>query len=282
MADIGKFNVLIAAKSTPQGMYLKDDENNEILLPNKYVPDSCKIGSSIKVFIYLDSEDRIIATTKSPKACAGDFAFLKVKDVNNVGAFLDWGLEKDLFVPFKEQRRPLNDGESCVFYIYVDLETNRLIASSKLNKHLSKKVEQISSGDEVDVLISSKSDMGYNCIVNNLYSGLIYENEAFKRLQAGDKLKAYAKKIRHHDGKIDISLQKSGYKKVDGLPEQILKKLKLQAGFMPVNSKTPPDQIYNLFGVSKKTFKMAIGALYKERKIEITDTGIKLASKTED
>ena len=282
MAEIGKFNVLTAAKSTPQGMYLTDEDNNEILLPNRYVPESCKIGTKLNVFIYLDSEDRIIATTKSPKAIVGDFACLEVKDVNNVGAFLDWGLEKDLFVPFKEQRRPLYKGESCVFYIYVDPETDRLLASSKLNKHLANKVEQISSGDEVEVLISSRTDLGYNCIVNNLYSGLIYENEAFQELNAGDKLKAYAKKVRHHDAKIDISLQKTGYKKVEGLPEQILKKLKLQAGFMPVNSKTPPDKIYKLFGVSKKTFKMAIGALYKERKIEITDNGIKLASKSND
>lgn len=282
MAEIGKYNVLTAAKSTPQGMYLTDEEGNEILLPNKYVPHTCSVGTRLKVFIYLDSEDRIIATTKSPKATAGDFACLKVKDVNNIGAFLDWGLEKDLFVPYKEQRRTLYQGESCVFYIYVDKETNRLLASSKLNKHLTKNIEQISSGDEVEVLISSKTDLGYNCIVNNKYSGLIYQNEAFKELQAGDKLKAFAKKVRHHDGKIDISLQKAGYKKVEGLPEQILKKLKLQAGFMPVNSKTPPDKIYNLFGVSKKTFKMAIGALYKERKIEITETGIKLISKPEN
>jgi len=282
MAEIGKFNTLTASKSTPQGLYLTDEENNEILLPNKYVPDSCKIGSKINVFVYLDSEDRIIATTKSPKAVTGDFAYLKVKDVNQVGAFLDWGLEKDLFVPFKEQRRPLESGEYAVFYVYVDEETNRLLGSSKLNKHLSKKVEQISSGDEVEILISSRTDLGYNCVVNNKYSGLIYENEAFQKLNAGDKLKAYAKKIRHHDGKIDIALQKTGYKKVEGLPEQILKKLKRQAGFMPVNSKTPPEQIYNLFGVSKKTFKMAIGALYKERKIEISDEGIRLTQKSND
>lgn len=279
MAEIGKFNVLTASKSTPQGMYLTDEDNNEILLPNRYVPDGFKIGAKLNVFVYMDSEDRIIATTKSPKGLAGDFALLKVKDVNNIGAFLDWGLEKDLFVPFKEQRKPLRTGESSVFFIYVDEETNRMIASSKINKFLYEKIDQLSSGDEVDILVTARTDLGYTCVVENKYSGLIYENEVFQEIQMGDKLKAYVKKIRHHDAKIDISLQKTGYKKVGDLPSQILRKLKLQAGFMPVNNKTEPEKIYDLFGVSKKTFKMALGSLYKERKIIITDEGIKLAPK---
>lgn len=279
MAEIGKFNELTACKSTPQGMYLQDDKGNEILLPNKYVSDGCKPGVKLKVFVYLDSEDRIIATTKTPKATAGDFACLKVKDVNNVGAFLDWGLEKDLFVPFKEQRKPLRVGEDCVFFVYVDSETNRLIASSKLNKFFENKIEQISSNDEVEILVTAKTDLGFTCVVENKFSGLIYANEVFQDIRMGDRLKAYVKKVRHHDGKIDISLQQTGYSKVGDLPTQILKKLKLQAGFMPVNSKTDPEKIYDLFGVSKKTFKMAIGALYKERKIVITDDGIKLAPK---
>lgn len=279
MTEIGKFNVLATCKSTPQGMYLQDEEGNEILLPNRYVPEGCKIGAKLNVFIYLDSEDRIIATTKSPKGQAGDFSYLKVKDVNNVGAFLDWGLEKDLFVPFKEQRRPLIAGESSVFYIYVDEQTNRLLASSKINKFLHEKIDQLSSGDEVEVLITARTDLGYTCVVENKFSGLIFENEVFQDIQRGDRLKAYIKKIRHQDAKIDICLQKAGYSRVGDLPSQILKKLKLQAGFMPVNNKTDPEKIYDLFGVSKKTFKMALGALYKERKIIISDEGIKLAPK---
>ena len=279
MAELGKYNILTVSKKTPQGVYLVDEDDREILLPNKYVPSKCDIGTKLNVFVYLDSEDRIIATTKSPKAEVGEFASLTVKDVNNVGAFLDWGLEKDLFVPFKEQRRTLRAGEDAVVFIYIDDETDRLLASTKLNKFLSKNIEQISSGDEVDILVATRTDLGYNCVVNNKYSGLIYQNEVFQEVSTGDKLKAYAKKVRHHDAKIDICLQKSGYDKVGDLPSQILKKLKLQAGFMPVNNKTPPEKIYDLFGVSKKTFKMAIGSLYKERKIIITDNGIKLAPK---
>ncbi|MCM8540856.1 MAG: S1-like domain-containing RNA-binding protein [Lentisphaeraceae bacterium] len=279
MAEIGKFNVLTVCKSTPQGMYLQDEEGNEILLPNRYVTEGCKPGVKLKVFIYLDSEDRIIATTKAPKAIIEEFAYLRVKDVNNVGAFLDWGLEKDLFVPFKEQRKPLRAGESCVFFVYIDPETNRLLASSKINKFFYEKIDQLSSDDEVEVLITAKTDLGFTCVVENKYSGLIYENEVFQDIQMGDRLKAYVKKIRHQDAKIDISLQKAGYSRVGDLPSQILKKLKLQAGFMPVNNKTAPEKIYDLFGVSKKTFKMALGALYKERKIIITDEGIKLAPK---
>lgn len=279
MAEIGKFNVLKVSKSTPQGMYLVDDDDNEILLPNRYVPEGCKLGAKLNVFVYMDSEDRIIATTKSPKGLAEDFAFLKVKDVNNIGAFLDWGLEKDLFVPFKEQRKPLSVGESSVFFIYVDEETNRMLASSKINKFLHEKIDQISSGDEVEVLITARTDLGFTCVVENKFSGLIYENEVFQDIQMGDRLKAFVKKIRHEDAKIDIALQKSGYRRVGDLPSQILKKLKLQAGFMPVNNKTEPEKIYDLFGVSKKTFKMALGSLYKERKIVITDDGIRLAKK---
>ena len=278
MADIGKYNVLTVLKFTDFGAYLVDSEGHEILLPNKYVPENCKTGAKLNVFIYLDSEDRIIATTRAPKAQAGDFASLKVKDVNDFGAFLDWGLEKDLFVPFKEQRRPMEVGEYTVVFIYVDPETNRLLASTKLNKFISKKTEQISEGDEASALICSKTDLGYTCIVENMFSGLLYKNEVFTDLHRGDIINAIVKK-RRPDGKLDLSLQKTGYNKVDGLPEQILKKLKLQAGFMPVNSKTPPEKIYDLFGVSKKTFKMAIGSLYKERKIIITDDGIRLAAK---
>ena len=278
MIEIGKFNVLEAARSTDFGMYFKDEENREVLLPNKYVPDSCRPGDKLNLFIYLDSEDRIVATTRSPKVQIGEFASLQVKDVNQVGAFLDWGLEKDLFVPFKEQRRPLRSGEYVVVYVYLDEETDRISASTKLNKFLLKKVEGISEGDSVSALISSRTDLGFTCVVENKYSGLIYENETFQKLRIGDQVSAFVKK-RRDDGKIDLSLQKSGYEKVGDLPETILKKLKLQAGFIPVNSKTDPDVIYNLFGVSKKTFKMAIGALYKERKIIITDDGIKLAPK---
>ncbi len=278
MTQIGKFNILETARKSDFGIYCRDSDGNEILLPNKYVPLNCQIGQKLNLFIYLDSEDRIVATTRTPKAQVGDFAFLEVKDVNNFGAFLDWGLEKDLFLPYREQRQPLRKNNWVVVYIYLDEQTRRISATTKLNKHFYKKVQEITSGDSVSALVFDISDLGYNCIVNNKYNGLLYRNEVFQPIKIGDSLTAVVKN-RRPDGKLDLSLNQQPLELKSELAEEIMKKLKLQAGFIPANAKTSAEIIYNLFGVSKNTFKLAVSQLYKERKITISDSGIHLASK---
>ncbi len=278
MAQIGKMNVLTVVKTVDFGVYLESDTFPEILLPRKYVPRNCAIGDKVNVFVHKDSEDRIIATTKEPKAMVGDFACLKVKSVTGVGAFLDWGLEKDLLVPFREQKIEMEEGKFYTVYIYLDEETDRLVASSKIHRFLNKTSPPFTTGDEVEIMVIYRTDLGYNCIIEKTHTGVLYENEVFKDISQGQVMKAYIKKVRA-DEKIDLCLQKQGYAKVEGLPEQILSKLKNQAGFMPLNSKSSPDEIYQIFGVSKKTFKLAVSALYKDRLITIEENGIRLVSK---
>ncbi|MCM8530390.1 MAG: S1-like domain-containing RNA-binding protein [Lentisphaeraceae bacterium] len=276
MTDLGRLNKLVVAKTVDFGVYLNSDDYGEILLPKKYVPEDCGIGDELTVFVYTDSEDRIIATTQFPKAKVGEFAKLLVKDVNNVGAFLDWGLEKDLFVPFKEQKHKMEAGEYYVVFIYVDKRTNRIVASSKLNTFLDACPEKYFIGDEVNILVADELELGFPVVVNEYYAGMIYKNQIFQDVAIGAQLKAFIKNIRP-DGLIDLTLQKAGYTKVSPLSEQILEKMRLQGGYIPLNSKSSPEHISKLFKCSKKTFKMAIGSLYKERLITITDDGIKLA-----
>ena len=276
MTDLGRLTKFIVCKTVDVGVYLNSDDYGEILLPKKYVPENCGIGDEVTVFIYTDSEDRIIATTKFPKAKVGEFAKLLVKDVNKFGAFLDWGLEKDLFVPFKEQKHKMEVDKHYVVFIYVDERTKRIAASSKLNTFLDACPEKYSIGDEVNILIADELEQGYPVVVNEYYSGMIYKSEIFQEVSLGAQLKAFIKQIRP-DGLIDLCLQKPGYTKVSPLSEQILEKMRLQGGYIPLNSKSSPEHISKLFKCSKKTFKMAIGSLYKERLITITDDGIKLA-----
>ena len=244
-------------------------------MPVRYVPRNCKAGDFVDVFLYLDSEDRPIATTEKPFAQVGEFAMLRVQSVNKIGTFLDWGIMKDLLVPFREQKVTMTEGRSYLVYIYVDEETHRIVASAKLNKFLDKSLPDYTVGQEVDLVIESETDLGYKAIVNNLHWGILYENEVFEQLAKGLKIKGYIKKIRP-DNKIDLSLHPLGYEKVDPLTQMILDEMKKMGGFIAVSDKSDAEEVYRVFGISKKSFKQAIGALYKKRLITISPDGIRL------
>lgn len=275
MLQIGKLNTLEVVKQVEFGVYLDGDEYGEILLPNKYVPKNIKTGNMLDVFIYFDSEDRIIATTEKPFAMVGEFAFLKVVSVTSVGAFLDWGLSKDLLVPFREQKQKMKKGKSYIVYVYLDKKSDRIAASSKVNKYFSKYPHAFNTGDEVNLLVYEKTDLGYNCIINGTHPGLLYETEVFQTLKPGQHTKGFIKKLRD-DNKIDLCLQKPGYEKIDDIAQKILDILVEQGGTISVGDKSSPELIYELFGMSKKTYKKAIGALFKRRLITIEENGIKL------
>lgn len=275
MAEIGRYNTLRVIKEVDFGAYLDGGDEGEILMPIRYVPKDCQVGGYVDVFVYLDSEDRLIATTEKPFAQVGEFAMLRVKSINRVGTFLDWGIMKDLLVPFREQKVTMEDGRSYLVYIYVDSETKRIVASAKLNKFLNRAVPEYEIGQEVDLTIESETDLGYKAIVNNLHWGILYENEVFEQLDKGLKIKGYIKKIRT-DNKIDLSLHPLGYLKVDPIAKMILDQLKKDGGFIPVSDKSDAESVYRVFGISKKTFKQAAGALYKRHLITITAEGIRL------
>lgn len=275
MIEIGKYNTLTVVKVVDFGVYLDGEERGEILLPNEYVPQNCFPDDTLKVFIYFDSEDRIIATTETPLVQVGEFAYMRVVSVASVGAFLDWGLRKDLLVPFREQRERMQEGRSYLVYAYLDEETDRIVATAKVEKYLDRSPAIYETGQEVDVLIARPSDLGYNVIINNAHWGLVYRNEIFQPLRLGQKLKGYIKTIRP-DGKIDICLQKDGYGQIDPLTQKILAKLKDNGGVLDISDKSAPEVIYNLFGCSKKNYKKALGALYKQGKIQVEDQEIRL------
>lgn len=275
MIEIGKFNTLTAIKLVDFGVYLDGEERGEILMPKEYVPDNCSPDDEVRVFIYFDSEDRIVATTENPYVQVGEFAFLKVVAVSGVGAFLDWGLRKDLMVPFREQRETMLEGHSYLVYAYVDKASDRIVASTKIDKYLDQVFPEYEPGQEVDVLIARKSDLGYSVIVNNAHWGLIYQNEIFQPVKIGQKLKGYIKEIRE-DEKIDVSLQPAGYAKIDGLSKMILDKIRDNGGVLDISDKSAPEEIYNLFGCSKKNYKKAIGALFKRGMIDIDVDEIRL------
>ncbi|RLD82947.1 MAG: GntR family transcriptional regulator [Bacteroidetes bacterium] len=280
MLQIGKLNTLKIVKEVDFGLYLDGgEEYGEILLPKRYVPEKFEIEDNLEVFIYRDSEDRIIATTETPIAMVGDFALMEVASVNDFGAFLEWGLQKELLVPFREQKNDMEKGKSYVVYVYLDDETKRIAASSKLNKFLDNIPVEYEPNQEVNLFIASKTDLGYNAIINGVHWGILYENEVFKPLERGQKIKAFIKKVRE-DEKIDLYLHKAGYDKVDALTNKILETLKEEGGFLEINDKTPSTIIYEVFGESKKTFKKALGTLYKKRLIDIEKRGIKLLKNT--
>lgn len=275
MLKLGEYNTLEFVRERDQGAYLSDDEGNEVLLPNKYVPNQFMIRDEIKVFLYLDHEERIVATTLEPFATVNSFAYLKCTTVSEIGAFMDWGLEKELFVPFREQASKMRVGSWYLVYVYLDKETNRLVGSSKTNRFLDNSLVLLSSYDEVDLIASHPSPHGWNMIVNQKYLGLVYQDEIFQKLTTGDQLKGFVKKVRP-DGKIDLTLQRHGYRSIEPNAEQILKELKLQGGFIDLNDKSDPDDIKEVFQLSKKSFKKAIGSLYKAKKIVIENDGIRL------
>ena len=278
MAEIGVFNNLRVIKEVDFGVYLDGGEHEEILLPRKYVPENCKVDDTIKVFIYLDSEDRFIATTETPYAIVGDFALLKVIAVESVGAFLDWGLLKDLLVPFGEQSPTMEIGKSYVVKVYVDKQSNRIAATTRLDRYLDNEPGNFHAGQEVELLICNQTDIGYKAIINGTHWGVLYSNEVFQPLKSGQKTKGYIKKVRGDD-KIALSLHKPGYERVDDITDTIINVLKEQGGFISVTDKSSPETINKLFGVSKKTYKKAIGAIYRKKLITIEDDGIRLSSK---
>lgn len=273
--ELGKFNRLKVVKSVDFGMYLDGGEEGEILLPARYVPEACEIGDELNVFLYLDNEERLVATTLTPLVQVGEFAYLEVAWVNQYGAFLNWGLMKDLFVPFREQKMKMQVGKKYVIHAHLDDESYRIVASAKVDRYLSKEKAPYASGQEVDVLIWQKTDLGFKAIINNEYSGLIYESEVFQPLHTGMRLKAYVKQVRE-DGKIDLMIQRPGMGKVEDFSKILLDYIREQGGFTPMNDKSPADEIYALFGVSKKTFKKAVGDLYKKRLIVLEKDGMRM------
>ncbi len=279
MIQVGQYNTLKVVKEVDFGIYLDGGEAGEILLPAKYIPQDIAIGDEIEVFIYHDSEDRLIATTEEPFIMTGEFAFLEAKAVNRVGAFLDWGITaKDLLVPFAEQRAPMRECGVYLVYAYIDEATGRIVASAKVDKYLDNCPPQYTPNQAVEILIVQETELGFKVIVENRHWGMIYHNEIFTQIEPGDYLTGYIKKVRN-DEKIDIALQPSGYKSAvtdTGLTELIMDKLKQSNGTLPYGDKTDADTISATFGCSKKTFKKALGALYKARRIEITNEGIKL------
>jgi predicted RNA-binding protein (virulence factor B family) len=275
MLVIGKRNTLRVVKEVDFGVYLDGDQYDDILLPKRYVPKDCRVGDQLDVFIYLDSEDQLIATTLTPKVMSGEVARLKVVAVNKVGAFLDWGLPKDLLVPFGEQQTTMEDGGNYLVYVFQDKETHRLVASSKLNRFIGKRDHNYQRGDEVQLTISERTDIGYVAVIDNEQWGVIFESDLYRPLRAGQKIKGYIKRIRD-DGKIDLTLQKPGYDKVDDLTKRVMNVLKAEGGYLALSDKSPASAIHAKFGVSKNAYKMTIGALYKQRKILIEKEGIKL------
>ncbi len=277
MLKIGQFNNLQVLREVDFGFYLDsgDEEWGDILLPYNSAPKICEVDDFIDVFIYFDSEDRIIATAKRPHAVVGEFNLLRVASVEKVGAFLDWGLPKDLLVPFGEQKIKLQPNRSYVVWVFIDEASGRIVASTRLQKFLDLEPAEYEFGQEVELLITRETELGYKAIINNAHWGFLYHNEVFKPVRIGQKMRGFIQK-RRDDGKIDVSLTASGYEKVDGIARSILNLLVKKGGFLPLTAKTSPEEIYETFAVSKKNYKKALGALYKKRLVSVEEDGIRL------
>jgi len=273
MIQIGEYNTLTILRDTEPGLFLGDNEENEILLPNRYVPETFKIGDQIEVFTYLDNEERPVAITDKPYIKRNDFALLRCNQVTKFGAFLDWGLVKELFCPFKEQAFKMKAGGWYLVHCYLDEESERLVASSKTNRFLDNKELTVEQYEEVDLIVSHPSDIGMNVIVNNCHLGLVFKDEIYKDISVGDRLKGIVKKIRSGN-KLDISLSQIGYRNIEPNAQFVLTELEDNNGFLPLNDKSSPGDIKDAMQMSKKSFKKAIGSLYKERQIEIKEDGI--------
>ena len=302
---LGQKNLLKAAWKVDFGMYLEGDDEGKILLPNRYVPEGLEVGDEVEVFVYLDNEERRVATTLEPKAMIGDFAYLEVAWVNEFGAFLDWGLMKVLFCPFREQKKRMEAGRSYIVHVHMDEESYRIMASAKVEKWLENDKlakdykpsvekegsllpqrekgdlytplprEGVGVGRKVKALIWQKTDLGFKAIIENKYGALLYDSQVFQNIHTGDVVDAYITKIRP-DGKIDIALQQSGRQHTEDFAEQLLRYLQYRGGRCRLGDKSSAEEIKEQFGVSKKTYKRAIGDLYKRRLIIITDDGIEL------
>ncbi len=279
MLRIGEINDLTVLRTTTVGMYLGDTEGFDVLLPNKYIPLGLKDGDEISVFVYKDGQDRPVATTLKPKIELNTFGFLRVNYVNEHGAFLDWGLEKDLFVPFGEQNRKMEVGRSYFVYMFLDKISARLVASGKWEKFLNKEKPTFEMGEKVEIFICERTNLGYNALINQNYKGLLYENEIFQSISLGDKLDAYIKNVRE-DGKIDLTLQKQGFRNtIEPNALLILEKLHKNKGFLPLSDDSTPEEIMLALKMSKKAFKKAIGVLFRQDQILLEAEGIRLIKK---
>ncbi len=279
MIPIGQHQDLTILRHTTVGLYLGDEAGEEdVLLPNKYCPEKFTIGEKLRVFVYRDYEERKIATNLLPKILMHQFALLRVTSVSNIGAFMDWGLEKELLVPFREQRKKMEEGRWYIVYLDLDKETDRLYATNKIEKRLQNHTLTAKEGDAVEVLVMKKTDLGFSVIVNQQHEGLVFDSDIFSTLNIGDKIKGYVKQIRD-DNKLDIYLQPIGFENSnDPNCEMILNTLAASDGFLPIADKSTPKDIYDQFGISKKAYKKAIGTLYKQRKITLQPNGIKLVN----
>ncbi|OKL41969.1 CvfB family protein [Pontibacter flavimaris] len=277
MVDLGNYNELEIAREVDFGVYLSSDDG-DILLPGKYLPEGAKVGDKLRVFVYRDSEDRMIATTLEPYATINEFACLTCTDETPFGAFLDWGLEKDLLVPLNNQKNKMQVGRKYCVYVYLDESSDRVVATSKLGKYLHNEDIQLSEGDEVQLLVAGLTDIGLKVIINSAYMGILYKNEVFQDLRIGDKATGYIKLIRP-DNKIDVTLRKPGVnqkEEKDEAADKIMRSLAQGSGWMPISDNSSPEDIYQTLGMSKKTFKRAIGSLYKAGKITIEPDSIRL------
>lgn len=275
MLEIGQYHRMRIDRETEPGLFLSNEAGDDVLLPNKYVPEEYKIWDELDVYVYLDHEERPVATTLKPYIELNNFGYLRCTTVSKIGAFLDWGLEKELFVPFAQQARPMKVGSWYIVYMYLDKKTNRLAATSKTMKYLSNDQVDVKKFDKVSILISHITDRGANAIVNSRFRGLIYKEDIFEDIRTGDQLDGWVKKIRP-DGKIDIVLQEEGYKSIEPNAQYIFEELGANDGFLPLHDKSAPEDIQTQLGLSKKSFKKAIGTLYKDRKILIKEDGIYL------
>lgn len=272
---LGDYNLMTVVKEVDFGVYLDGGEMGEILLPARYVPEGCKQGDELDVFLYLDNEERLVATTLRPLAKVGDFACLEVAWINRYGAFLNWGLMKDLFCPFREQKKTMEIGKSYVVHVHVDDDSYRIMASARVERYFSQERPTYNSGDEVDLMIWQKTELGFKVIVDNKFPGLIYKDQIFKAVRTGDRMRGYIQEVRP-DGKIDVSLQPAGRRQTEEFSDTLLNYIKDNGGRCALGDKSPAEDIYQEFGVSKKVFKKAVGDLYKKRLITIGDEGLTL------
>ena len=275
MIKIGEHNILEILRETDPGLYLGDTQENVVLLPHRYKPENFNIGDMLEVFVYLDYDERPVATTLTPHVLLNDFGYLHCSDVNEFGAFMDWGVQKQLFVPFKEQARPMKVGNWYIVYMYMDMQTNRLVGSSKTNKYLNNDTVTLKKFDQVSIMVTHITDLGANVIINGTHKGLIFINDIFEDIRTGDTMKAFVKSVRD-DNKIDVVLQSPGYRSIEPNANFILEELKAAGGFMSLHDKSDPQDIKNELGMSKKSFKKAIGTLYKDKQIQIKQDGISL------
>lgn len=272
---LGDYNKLVVARETSVGLFLEDEMEESVLLPTKWIPEGTEIGDELEVFLYLDSEERLIATTLKPKIIVNTFAYLRAKQISDFGAFMDWGMEKDLLVPFIEQEKRMVEGQKYIVYMYEDEMTGRLTASSRYSSYVEKEDIELQEGEKVDIIIAYPSDLGFNVIINNKYLGLLYKNELFKIVRIGDSCEAYVKTLRE-DKKVDVVLEKQGYAQVEPNAHKILLLLRKNEGFLDLNDKSDPEEIVRRMEMSKKAFKKAIGTLYRQKMISLAEDGIHL------